>query len=81
MKPIEFAEQNVVFAKDQPEYIPLPAHVSADGVEVTSCWGMSLRERIRAAVTGRVYLTLLTFGSPLQTQIVSVNPPTEGATP
>jgi hypothetical protein len=25
MKPIEFKEKNVVFAKDQPQYQPLPA--------------------------------------------------------
>ena len=25
MKPVEFAGVNVVFAKDQPEYVPLPA--------------------------------------------------------
>lgn len=25
MKPVEFPGVNVVFAKDQPEYIPLPA--------------------------------------------------------
>lgn len=24
MKPLEFKEQNIIFAKDQPEYIPLP---------------------------------------------------------
>ena len=30
MKPIEFPEQNVVFAKDQLEYNPLPAHRTED---------------------------------------------------
>jgi len=25
MKPVEFEHQNIVFAKDQPEYQPLPA--------------------------------------------------------
>lgn len=75
MKPIEFPQQNVVFAKDQPEYLPLPAYRSDDGMEVTACWSMSWRERIRAAMTGRVYVTLLTFGKPLTPSIVSVNPP------
>lgn len=75
MKPIEFSQQNVVFAKDQPEYLPLPAY-SRDG-EVTSCWGMTWRERLRALLTGRVYLTLLTFGQPLQPQILSTEPPQE----
>ena len=75
MKPINFPGQNVVYAKNQPEYLPLPAHRSADGQEVTACWGMTWRERLRALVTGRVYVTLLTFGGPLTPSIVSTNPP------
>lgn len=74
MQPIEFQQQTVVFAKDQPEYLPLPAHVSADS-EVTSCWGMTWRERLRVLVTGRIYFTNLTFRGPLQPQRVSVHPP------
>lgn len=75
MQPIEFKEQNCVFAKDQPEYLPLPSHRSEDGSEVTSCWGLSWRERLCLVFTGRVYLTLLTFGAPLQPQIVSTQFP------
>jgi hypothetical protein len=70
VKPIEFSEQNVVFAKDQPEYLPLPAYRSADGQEVTACWGMTWRERLRVLITGRVYVTLLTFGRALTPSIV-----------
>lgn len=29
MKPVGFPEQNTVFAKDQPEYVPLPASFAA----------------------------------------------------
>lgn len=75
MKPVEFPQQNVVFAKDQPEYLPLPAYRSANGHVVTSCWRMSWRERLRNLFSGRVYVSLLTFGSPLQPQIISINPP------
>lgn len=74
MQPVEFPQQTCVFAKDQPEYLPLPAHVSAAG-EVTSCWGMGWRERLRLLLTGKVYFTSLTFGGPLQPQIASVDPP------
>lgn len=74
MKPVEFAEQNVVFAKDQPEYLPLPAYISPAG-EVTSCWQMDWRERLRVLRTGRVFFTALTFGAPLQPQLPSVMPP------
>lgn len=76
MKPVEFPQQNVVYGKDQPEYLPLPCYRAEDGSgEVTSCWGMSWRERIRVLFTGRVYVNLLTFGGPLQAQIVSTEAP------
>jgi hypothetical protein len=66
MKPIEFKEHNVVFAKNQPEYIPLPAYKYAgtDG-EVVSCWQLSFIERMRLLLTGKVWLMMLTFHEPL----------------
>ena len=67
MKPVEFAEQNCVYAKDQPEYLPLPVHKTLDG-EVTSCWGLTWRERLRVLLTGRIWWTVLTFNHPLQPQ-------------
>jgi hypothetical protein len=75
MKPVEFSQQNVVFAKDQPQYMPLPAFVSSNGSLVTSCWRMTWGERLRNLITGRVYVSLLTFGQPLQPQIISIKPP------
>jgi hypothetical protein len=75
MKPIEFPQQNVVFAKDQKEYLPLPAYRSANGHMVTSCWRMSVWERLRNLFSGRVYVTLLTFGGALQPQIIGITPP------
>lgn len=77
MKPVEFPEQNVVYAKDQPEYLPLPAHRSPEG-QVTSCWQMDWRERLRVLLSGKVYVSLLTFNGPLQPQIVSTLPPAAG---
>lgn len=79
MRPVEFSLQNTVYAKDQPEYLPLPAYRTPDVEEVTACWGMSWRERIRVLLTGRVYVTLLTFGKPLTPSIVSTEPPEVGA--
>lgn len=40
MIPIEFPEQNCVYAKDQPEYLPLPVHKTPDGM-VISCWALT----------------------------------------
>lgn len=76
MKPVEFKEQNVVFAANQPEYLPLPAYRSADG-RVTSCWECSFLERLLIMLTGKVYLQLLTFNKPLQPSLISVDKPKE----
>ena len=66
MKPIEFEEQNTVFAKDQPEYLPLPAFRddSPEG-DVISCWQLSFRERFRILFTGKLWVSLRMFGKPL----------------
>lgn len=71
MKAVEFNGHNVVYAKDQPEYLPLPAHRSKEG-EVTTCWELSFLERLKVLWTGRVYLTQLTFNEPLQPVRMSV---------
>jgi len=65
MIPIEFKGQNVVFAKDQPEYIPLPAHRDSEGV-VTTCWKFSFKERLRVLLGAKLYWQHLTFNQPLQ---------------
>ena len=81
MKPTKFKRMNVVCAKDQPEYLPLPAHINeAEGL-VTSCWSANLKERIRFLLTGRIYLTLLTFNKPLQPQVITVYNPINGTEP
>lgn len=74
MKPIEFPEQTCVYAKDQPEYLPLPAYKAADGTVIT-CWKMSWPERLLAIATGKVWLRLLTFGSPLQPIVLEAKRP------
>lgn len=74
MKPIEFNEQNIVYAKDQPEYLPLPAYRSTDGM-VISCWALNWRERLRVLFTGRIWFNVLTFNQPLQPQLPQVDNP------
>lgn len=76
MTPTEFDGHNIVYAKDQPQYLPLPAHVSDyDGV-VTSCWHLTLRERLKMLLTGRLWLQQMAFGQALQPQRPSVDRPT-----
>lgn len=60
----------MVFAKDQTEYEPLPAHKTADG-EVISCWSLTWRERLELLCTGKLWLSVLTFHFPLQPQYPS----------
>ena len=66
MKPIEFKEQNIVFAKDQPKYIPLPGYKykNPEG-DFVFCMGLSFKERIRVLFTGKIWVCLLTFNKPL----------------
>lgn len=65
MKPVDFAGSNVVYAKNQPEYMPLPARRMPDGT-VTTCWALSWRERCAVLFRGCFFLDVLTFNSPLQ---------------
>jgi len=66
MSPIKFKEQNVVYAENQPEYLPLPAfkNESPQG-EVISCWQLSFIERMRILFTGKLWVCLLSFNKPL----------------
>jgi hypothetical protein len=66
---VEFPEQTVVIAKDQPEYLPLPAHVDAGGV-VTCCWQLTEDELEQVLVTGRIWHQIHTHGKPLQPQLL-----------
>lgn len=66
MKAVEFKQQNIIIAKDQKPYLPLPARISKNGQYVTSCWRMDLFSRILFIFTGKIYVTQLTFGRPLQ---------------
>lgn len=74
MKAIEFPEQNTVFAKDQPEYLPLPAfkNDSPQG-EVIFCMRLSFLERVKILFTGNLWCSLLTFNKPLTPSFFSVN--------
>jgi len=63
-----YEELEVTFAKDQPEYLPLPALVRSDtpDLPVTSRWRLTEAEREKVAHGADIVLTLLTFGDPLQ---------------
>lgn len=74
MKPIEFPGVNHVFAKDQPEYQPLPVmHLQDRAGSVISCWQLTDQEREEIAKTGKLYIKVMTFGHPLQPILPTVD--------
>lgn len=88
MTPIEFDGYNIVIAKDQPEYLQLPAHRvpeeqafnSPDPVlriegRLTCCWQLTWRERWKLLRTGRLWFQTLTFYHPLQPILPLVDKP------
>lgn len=77
MKLIEFKEQTVIIAKDQPEYLPLPAHRIADDPQgrIVFCWSMTWWERLRCLFTGKLWHQVLTFNQPLQPQMLGLDKP------
>ncbi len=77
MKPIDFKESNITYAKDQKPYLPLPAyknHHDPTG-EAASCWKLSFLERIKILFTGKLWIKLLTFHEPLQPISCDINKP------
>lgn len=76
MNIVEFDGCNAAFGADQPEYLPLPAcKVGDQEGTVISCWKLDWKERLKVLFRGRVYLGLMTFGSPIQPQWMAVSNP------
>lgn len=71
-----FPGHNVVIAKDQPDYLPMPALAIANPErEVICCWQLSDEERAKVAETGVIWHSVWTFGKPLQPQMLAVDEP------
>jgi hypothetical protein len=64
----------VVYAKNQPPYLPLPVRRTEDG-EVVSRWKPNWKARIAILFGADFYLTMLTFNKPLMPVRVSVEKP------
>lgn len=66
----------VVFAKDQPPYQPLPAvvtpHELTAGYQVLSRWTLSDVERLRIARGEDIYLSQINFGTPLTPVLIGL---------
>jgi hypothetical protein len=75
---INFPECNVTFAKDQPEYLPLPAYHYRDAEgKILFCWRLPWRDRLRVLCTGLLWHQVLTFNQPLQPQRIITQKPVE----
>lgn len=77
MKLIEFPEQTVVIAKDQPPYIPMPSHRFKGDQQgrIACCWKLTLWERIKLLFVGKLWHQILTFDKPLQPQKLTLEKP------
>jgi hypothetical protein len=75
MQPVEFKGQNAIFAKDQPEYLPLPALVLA-GPEgaVISCWEFSDEEIEMLIKTKKLYISQFCFTRVCEDGVERINP-------
>lgn len=62
--PEEMGGTAVVFAKDQPEYLQLPAR--SDGTTVVTTWQLTAVERAAVLAGAPIILQITTFGRPLQ---------------
>lgn len=74
---VEFPEQTLVIAKDQPQYRPMPAYRQPRDPEgrVICCWRLTWRERLKVLFSGVIWHHILTFNGPLQPQLLEVEKP------
>ena len=76
MEPIKFDGANVVYGANQPEYKPLPAERRPGrSGEIVTCWELSPEEIKRVQETGKIWLSVLTFGQPLQPVLLTADKP------
>lgn len=65
MKALEFPQMTVKIAEHQEQYETLPAHVTPDGVVIT-CFELDEEELAQVVDNGKIYISIHTFGEPLQ---------------
>ena len=68
----------IVYAKDHPQYLQLPALPVDDGSghkRVVTRWRLSWVERLRILIFGDMYLWVSTFGKPICPVALQVTPP------
>ncbi len=71
-------DELIIYAEDQPQYIPLPAWKGPDGLRITR-WKLTWRERLQALLGGSIWLRILTFDQPLQPVLIETACPLMGS--
>lgn len=77
LEPIDFELSNYKIAENQDEYKTLPAYIDdAKGdCNVISCWQLTWLQRIKLLFVGKLWHMQLTFGSPLQPVVITLENP------
>lgn len=75
MNPIEFPQQTMVLAKDQPQYTPFPVHFDARLGACIGCFELTDAERAAIASGGKIWLWQYTFGRPFQPVALTTDNP------
>ena len=77
MEPMNFKDAKCVYGANQLEYQPLPAQQvgkAATG-QIITCWQLSSDELEKVKETGLIWLSVLTFGGPLQPVLLTAEKP------
>lgn len=73
---VTFPEVNRTYAKDQPEYRPLPClALNEPEGRIVFCWRANWHERLKILWTGELWHEVMTFNQKLQPQLVTVDNP------
>lgn len=73
MEAVPFTGQNTEIAKEQPQYKTLPAFVDQESGTVTCCMKLTPEEIEKVSRTGKIWVSVLTFGNPLQPLFMTVD--------
>ncbi len=74
MHPVNFEDQNLVLGGGSTGAQDLPVHQDTKKGECISCWKMSLKERVKALFTGKVWLNVH-FGGTQPPVLLTVDKP------
>lgn len=72
MKPIDFEGADMVFGKNQPEYMPLPAK-QVNNNTIMTCWELTDEDILLINSSKKIWLGIMTFGKPLQPVLLTAS--------